>query len=158
MVNKMRNVGLLFLPLMLCACLAQSNIQANYMAQQKLCQGISRVASEEAGAEAESAPVSVSQFAQCMNKSGWHVALPKAPAAAAPAAQQPSTVQQPAPVQPQPQPVAPVATPAENPAQNAAPVPVAPVPQAPVGGAIYQPARPGGAADVYYGTGAGRQF
>ena len=155
-------LSLLFVSLALCSCLAQSNVQASYMNQQTECQALSRVVGDASPGAAEAAPVSVSQFAQCMHKAGWHVAIPKAPAPAAvqaqqaPVAQQPAqapvqqqaTVQQQAPVQQQTQPE-PAAPANAAPMQQAQPIP---------GAAIYQTARPTGAADVYYGTGAGRQF
>ncbi len=163
MFNKTISLGLLFLPLALSACLSQSNVQANYVAQQLLCQESSRVAAQETVDGVENAPISVSQFAKCMRQAGWNVAMPKAPAPTQPAAAQP--VQQ----QPQQQPVAapqaqPVAPQEQAPpmAQQQSPAPVAATPQAQAqpssGAAVYQPARPAGAADVYYGSGAGRQF
>ena len=126
MFNKTISLGLLFLPLALSACLSQSNVQANYVAQQRLCQEASRVAAQDAVDGVENAPISVSQFAKCMRQAGWNVAMPKAPAPAQPAAAQP--VQQ----QPQQQPVAapqaqPVAPQEQAPpmAQQQSPAPVA---------------------------------
>jgi len=162
MFNKTISLGLLLVPLLLSACLSQSNVQANYVAQQLLCQEASRVAAEASPESLENAPISVSQFAQCMRQAGWNVAMPKAPAPTQPAAAQP--VQQ----QPQQQPVtAPQAQPVAPqqqtpPLAQQSPAPVAATPQAQPssasGAAVYQPARPAGAADVYYGSGAGRQF
>ena len=160
MFNKTISLGFLLVPLLLSACLSQSNVQANYVAQQLLCQEASRVAAQEAVDGVENAPISVSQFAKCMRQAGWNVAMPKAPAPTQPAAAQP--VQQ----QPQQQPVAapqaqPVAPQEQAPPlaqQSPAPVAATPQAQPSSGAAVYQPARPAGAADVYYGRGAGRQF
>ncbi len=161
MFNKTISLGFLLVPLLLSACLSQSNVQANYVAQQLLCQESSRVAAQETVDGVENAPISVSQFARCMRQAGWNVAMPKAPAPTQPAAAQP--VQQ----QPQQQPIAAPQTQPVAPQEQApplvqqSPAPMAATPQAQQpssGAAVYQPARPAGAADVYYGSGAGRQF
>jgi len=133
----------------LAGCDSQSDIQSKYMRQQSECRGSSQL--PEMGDDAatpvdtqRSNALLVKQFSDCMNKAGWHVAAPKLPAAAAPAVPPP-----------QPQPAAPVATrpTALTPAQ-----PMPPLSPPVSGAATYQPARPEGASQVPYGTGAGRQF
>lgn len=174
--------------LALTGCMAQSSIQSKYMSQQDECRG--HVQSTLAiftgagntlgsGQPSTGAGSAVQQFSDCMNKTGWHVSVPKAgsttvvvnnppsgspstnphaAAAVAPAPAQTTVYNPPAPgqtavVSP------PSGAPSTNPSAAAARVamPVTTVePAAPI--ATYQPARPNTSPAVSYGQGAGRNF
>lgn len=184
-----RNSLMLLSAVALTGCLAQSNVQSKYMAQQDECRG--HVQSTLAvltgpdnnlgsGQPPSGSGSAVQQFSDCMNKTGWHVSVPKpgsttvvvnnppsgspstnphAAAAVAPAPTQTTTVYNP----PAPGQTAVVSPPSGAPSTNpsAAAARVAPPvttvePAAPV--ATYQPGRPATSTVVTYGQGAGRNF
>jgi hypothetical protein len=160
--------------LLLAGCLSQSRIQEKYVAAQDDCRaqaeiyvGNSSMAvdPDSPGAKQVQSDQLVAQFSDCMNKAGWHVAVPK------PATPLPTTAQvTPSSVGAGPSVSArglaqPAATGASTGATPAAPPAIGPAsimpnPPPAVAPAQYQPGRPGGAdaGEVPYGTGAGRQF
>ena len=168
----------------LSGCIAQTDIQAKYMAQEEDCRdhATSRTGVDGAGSSV------AAQFSECMNKSGWHISGPKPPTqvvqnpptgapstnpTAYPAA---ATVKPAAALEPAKTPVLspPTGAPSPNPnaarstaagAANVTPLATAPstTPSAAVATpdpvpATYQPARPSSVTAVPYGQGAGRQF
>lgn len=163
-----RKLTLMLLFPALTACLAQTDIQANYMRAQSGCRdnAETQISNYPAGVAEEQQSMALAKaFSDCMVQQGWHVSTPKgttavaqnpptgspstnpsaATAVAAPPSGAPSVAPSAAAARvPQSPPVAPVAAPA--------PAPV------PSGAATYQPARPDTVSQPGYGAGAGRQF
>lgn len=75
-----RKILMLPLVLALAGCISQSDIQAKYVKQQNVCRGeasrfVSSLGASAATPDGQSA--AGVQFSECMNKSGWRVAMPK---------------------------------------------------------------------------------
>lgn len=173
-------IAILLLP----ACIAQSKIQTSYIRQQDTCrdqaqrqvvQQIAGPTDPNATTRPDPANSLAVHFSECMNKAGWHVAVPKTgntppatqvagdatpkpgdlnpsfpPAiSAASAAPQPEATPAASSVKPSARPfVGPGgSSPNPPPATTSAEVP-----------ATYQPARPLEVPRPNYGSGAGRQF
>lgn len=78
----LRNLGFLTLTLLLAGCIAQADIQADYMSQESDCRGEAQ-RSGEFGDKQDAANAAYrigSAFSSCMNKAGWKVSVPKPPA------------------------------------------------------------------------------
>lgn len=125
------------------SCMSQSDIQASYVDKMNDCR--SYATSAVPVGSAQSAALGA-QFSECMNKSGWHVSVPKTGGAPPPT----NVAQNP-----------PTGAPSTNPSATIGARPVPPVQAQTVQqppAAAYQPARPVGVAGAPYGQGAGRQF
>ncbi len=146
---------LAFMAVALAGCVSHSDVQSKYIAQQNECRASALALDAAAGdplqaiAAEEINSTIAKQFSECMNKAGWHVAAPKLPAPAPPAAAPPAKAAA--------APAAPVATTPTAATPTAAMPPLNP-PVPAQGATTYPLARPEGAAEVPYGTGAGRQF
>lgn len=156
---QLRSAMLLGALALLTACAAQSKIQTSYIRQQNNCReeaqnASSPVADENAAAAADPANSLAVHFSECMNRAGWHVAVPKTPGSpGTPVAQNP-TSPRPDALNPSFPPAisAAAAAPAPDAAAKSAPAVAAPA-EAP---AAYQPAQPI-AGSTGYGA-VGRQF
>lgn len=178
-----RNLVFLSLTLLLTGCIAQSDIQADYMSQESDCRSTAQSSADSGGKEdAAGAAYRIgASFSGCMNKAGWKVSVPKPPpgppaaatTAAAPlqATTPPASVAAPAaiaapsrPVAPapgmQPSPAPAAAAPPLNTPRAASPAPSTTpnIPNVPGGYSTYQPARPEGVAEPEYGSGGGRNY
>lgn len=95
---------LISLPLLalLPGCLAQSQIQAQYMDQQDTCrtEATRRLAATPVADSAQGQAVAGAYFSECMNQAGWRVSMPRTAAQTQPAGSASAPVVTPAPQQP----------------------------------------------------------
>ncbi len=162
-----RNLAILVVVLSLAGCIAQSDIQADYMAQESDCRNHAESYLDTADEDADISDTAYrigASFSRCMNQSGWKVSIPRPPQkAAAPAAA--AQNQKGAPVAAAPIVASRMQAPAAAPSANTSYYPrtASPAPSMrpgmPTSGmSTYQPARPQGVIEPDYGSGAGRNY